>query len=78
MPYASSAVTVVEKALPAVALAGAVSESVAVAAGSIVRLVLPVIVPVTVSVAVMVRLPACLSVTPLLKVWLPLSAPVKV
>ena len=68
-----------EKALPAVALAGAVTCSceVEAAATAIVPLV-PVIVPVTVSVAVIVRLPACVSVTPLVKVWTPLSPPTKV
>ena len=78
MPYASNAATVVEKAPPAVALAGAPRESVAADAGLIVRVVLPVIVAVTVSVAAIVRLPAWMRVNALLKVWLPLSAPVKV
>ena len=59
--------------------AGAVTVRVAAVAGAtaIVPLV-PVIVPVTVSVAVMVRLPACVRVTPLVKVWTPLSPPTKV
>ena len=79
LPYASSAVTVTENALPAVALDGAVTVSVAAPAGetAMVELV-PVIEPVTVSVAVTVRLPACVSVTALVKVWVPLSPPVNV
>jgi hypothetical protein len=55
-------------------LAGAVTCSCVVeaAATTIVPLV-PVIVPPTVSVAVTVRFPACVSVMPLVKVWVPLS-----
>ena len=49
----------------------------AAAAGLMVTVAWPVIEPVVVSVAVMVRLPACVRVTPV-KVWLPLSALVKV
>ena len=38
----------------------------------------PVMVPVTVSVAVIDWVPAVLSVTPLVKVWVPLSPATKV
>ena len=45
---------------------------------TVIGVLVPVIEPVTVSVAVTVRLPAVLSVTPLVKVWTPLSPPTKV
>ena len=60
-------------------MAGAVTVRCVVVAGAtaIVPLV-PLIEPVTVSVAVTVRLPACVRVTPLVKVWAPLSPPTNV
>ena len=68
-----------ENALPAVALAGALTVSVAAVAGATVIVPLvPLIVPVTVSVAVTVRLPAWVRVTPLVKVCEPLSPPTNV
>jgi hypothetical protein len=72
-------VTVTLNAVPAVALAGAVTASVEAPAGetAIVPLV-PVIEPVTVSVAVTVRLPDWVSVTPLVNVCIPLSPPMNV
>ena len=65
--------------LPAVALAGAVTVSVEALEGDteMVELV-PVIEPMLVSVALSVRLPACVSVTPLVNVCTPLSPPTKV
>ena len=79
LPYWSWAVTVIEKAVPAVALAGAVTWSwVVEAAPTVMVPLVPLIVPVTVSVAVMVRLPAWVRVTALVKVWVPLSPATKV
>ena len=75
LPYASFAVTVRLKAVPAVAPAGAVMASVVAAAGeTLIFLLVPVIDPVTVSVAVNVRLPAVASVT-LLNVCVPFRRP---
>jgi hypothetical protein len=76
---ASSAVTVIEMGVPAVAVAGAVTEKcVAGPAGAPLTLIgpeVPVIEAVTVSVAVIVRLPTVFSVaekvpTPLTRVLL--------
>ena len=69
------AVTVSVKALPAVAVAGALTTKwVAAAALTVMVSLVPVIELVAVSVAVIVWLPAVLSVA--LNVWTPLSLPV--
>ena len=67
------------KAVPAVALAGAVTVSVDAPAGETeIAELTPVIVPVTVSVALTVRLPACVRRKALVKVCEPLSPPTNV
>jgi len=74
LPKASSAVTPVENAEPAVAFAGAVTVSrEADAAATVIVALVPLMVPMTVLVAVTVRLPAWVRVTPFEKVLVPLS-----
>ncbi len=67
-------------AVPAVTgLGKAETTRVVVVPGStVMALWVPVMVPVTVSVAVMDWVPAVLRVTPLVKVWTPLSPATKV
>ena len=80
LPNASWAVTVTLWAVPAVVgLGKAETVKVAAAAGfTVMEPSVPVMVPVTVSVAVMDWVPAVLRVTPLVKVWTPLSPATKV
>ena len=73
------AVTVKSKAAPAAALAGALTLKVTAPAGfTAMGPVVPVMAGVVVSLTLTVCGPAVLSVTALVKVWVPLSPPTKV
>ena len=79
-PKASRAVSVFEpvNAEPLTCGLASAKPNDASAAGPTVTFAVPVIVPVTVSVAVTVCAPEVLSVTAVVKVWLPLSPATKV
>ncbi len=80
LPKASSAVTVTLWAVPAVVGLGYpdTARTVVAPGSTVIPLWVPVMVPVTVSVAVIDCVPTVLSVTALVKVCVPASAPVKV
>ena len=78
LPWASSAVTVTESALPAVTLDAADSERCVAAPGVTEMLALPVTDETAVSVTVMVCVPTVFSTVESVKVWVPASPAVNV
>jgi hypothetical protein len=72
LPEPSTAVTVTLKAVPTMAVAGAVTEKLEGPAATLIELVAPVIIVLTMSVAVMVWLPTVLNVAEKVP-WPPVS-----